>query len=209
MDSTSGLLPVTPRRLRAEYLASLHARNIDSNEALKLERSQAVAAKHDANTRKAAKNAKLGTKNANPTVPTSVKKTQRPNHSDSDQDGPLQNRPTSWTAIALSDVTLDWPVASKADIQGRWQTSLLAGGTHGSISLSQKEQRVHNAAAIALQSLKFHNHEADSMYHHTFEAHRLQDAVDLAIMQSEAEVDAAVDAALDTIDPDVIDKHLR
>lgn len=47
------------------------------------------------------------------------------------------------------------------------------------------------------------------MYHHTFEAYPLQDAVYLAVIQSEAEVDAAVDATLDMVDPDVIDEHLR
>ena len=192
MDNTSNRPSLTPQRLPVDFLASLHARNIDSEEALKLERSQAVAAQHVANTKKAAMNAKLRAKSV---TPTGVKKAKRPDHSNSDQDGPLQNRPTSRTAIALSDVTLDWPVASKADIQGRWQTSLLAGGTHNSVSLGQKEQRIHSAAAIALESLKSYNHEADLMYHHTFEAHRLQDSVDLAIMRSEAEVDAAIDAA--------------
>ena len=147
MDNTSNRPSLTPQRLPVDFLASLHARNIDSKEALKLERSQAVAAQHVAYTKKAAMNAKLRAKSV---TPTGVKKTKRPDHSNSDQDGPLQNRPTSRTAIALSDVTLDWPVASNTDIQGRWQTSLLAGGTHNSVSLSQKEQRIHSAAAIAL-----------------------------------------------------------
>ncbi|GAB7328951.1 hypothetical protein MBLNU13_g00821t1 [Cladosporium sp. NU13] len=129
-------------------------------------------------------NAKFGTKSKTPTKKTN---TQRPDHSDSDQDGPPQNRPTSKTAIALIEP---------------------AGGTHGSISLSQTEQRVRNAAAIALEGLKSYNHEADSMYHHATEAHRLQDAVDLAILQSDAEADAAVDATSDMIDLDGIDEHL-
>ena len=38
------------------------------------------------------------------------------------------------------------------------------------------------------------------MYHRTLEAHRLQDAVDLAFMRSEAEADAADETALDVID---------
>jgi hypothetical protein len=46
------------------------------------------------------------------------------------------------------------------------------------------------------------------MYHPTFEAHRHQDAVRLAAMQSETEADASVDAALSMIDQDVINEHL-
>ena len=38
------------------------------------------------------------------------------------------------------------------------------------------------------------------MYHRTLEAHRLQDAVDLAFMRSEAEADAADETALGVID---------
>lgn len=121
---------------------------------------------------------------------------------------PLRNRPKSRTAKVLWDAGLDSPIAADVEIQGRWEMSLLAGGTHGSVSLSQKTQKAHNAAATALETLKFYNREAHAMYHHTLEAHRLQDAVDLAIMQSEAEVDAADDAPLGMIDPSVLEKHL-
>ena len=38
------------------------------------------------------------------------------------------------------------------------------------------------------------------MYHRTLEAYRLQDAVDLAFMRSEADADAADETALDVID---------
>lgn len=204
MNNTSDLPSVTAQQILQAF-ATLHARNISSNETLKVERSHAVAAKHIENARKAATNAKLRTKSE---TPTSVKETQRPDYSDSGQDAPLHIRPTSRTATGSWDVTLDRPVTSKADIQGRWQTSLLAGGTHGSISFSQKEQRVHNAAAIALESLKSCYHEADSTNHHTFEAHQFQDAVDLAVMRSKAETDAADETTLDMIDPDVIRDHL-
>ena len=46
------------------------------------------------------------------------------------------------------------------------------------------------------------------MYHRTLKAHLHRDAVELARMQSEAEADAAVDAALGMIDPGVITDHL-
>ena len=45
------------------------------------------------------------------------------------------------------------------------------------------------------------------MYHRTPEAYRLQDAVDLAFMRSEADADAADDGALDMVDPDVIEDY--
>ena len=141
-------------------------------------------------------NAKLGPKSG---TPTSVKDTKRSEYSN--LDSPLQNRPTSRNAKVLWDAGLDSPIAADVEIQGRWETSLLSGGTHGSVWLGQKKQKAHNAAATALETLKFYNRKADAMYHHTLEAHRLQDAVDLAIMQSEAEADAAGDATLGMIDP--------
>ena len=203
MKNTSGRPPVTAEQLH-ETFAPLHARNIDSDEALKLERNQAVAAKHVVNTRKAVINAKPRSKSE---TSTSVKETRRPDHSDADRDRPLQNLPTSRTAISLRDAVSELPFATENEIQGRWQTSLLAGGTQGSVSLSQKEQRVHNAAATALERLKSYNHEADSMYHRTLEAHRLRDALDLAFMRIEAEADAADYGALDMVYPDVIEDY--
>jgi hypothetical protein len=130
-------------------------------------------------------------------------------HSDLSLRRPLQNQPTSRTATTLWDAALDSPIVSKAEIKRRWETTLLAGGTHGSVSLKKREQRLQNAPAAALSTVKSYIHkEADGMYHPTLEAHRHQDAVRLAAMQSEAEADAALDAALSTIDQDVINEHL-
>jgi hypothetical protein len=130
-------------------------------------------------------------------------------HSDLGLRRPLQNQPTSRTATTLWDAALDSPIVSKAEIKRRWETTLLSGGTHGSVSLKQREQSLQNAPAAALSTVKSYIHKkADGMYHPTFEAHRHQDAVRLAAMQSETEADASVDAALSMIDQDVINEHL-
>jgi hypothetical protein len=121
---------------------------------------------------------------------------------------PLQNQPTSRTATTLWDAALDSPIVSKAEIKRRWETTLLSGGTHGSVSLKQKELKLQTVAATALDAVKLYIHEADVTYHPTLEAHRYRDAVGLATMQSEAEADASIDAALDLIDQDVINEHV-
>ena len=46
------------------------------------------------------------------------------------------------------------------------------------------------------------------MYHPTLEAHLHQDAVGQAAVSSEADADAADDAALHRVDSDVIKEHL-
>lgn len=149
MSNTSGLPSATTQQLLAA-LTALQISNIASNEALKLERRPATAAKHVANARKAAKNAKLSTKSQ---TPTSVKGIQRPAGPELDQ-RPLQNLPTSRTAKSLWDAGVDLPIASGAEIQGRWKTNLLSGGTHGSVSLGEKEQKADNAAANCAQGFQ-------------------------------------------------------
>jgi curved DNA-binding protein CbpA len=60
---------------------------------------------------------------------------------------PLQNKPTARTAIATWDPALDERLVSDAEIEARWNKNLLSGGRSGSVSLSRKKQREHNAAA--------------------------------------------------------------
>jgi hypothetical protein len=154
----------------------LHEANTTSKEALRLERSDATRAKHDADARKAAMNVKPKSKSK------ASDDAQLLDHPHLERNRPLPNRTTSRTARAMWDAALDSPIAAEDEIQGRWQTSLLAGGTHGSVSLSQNEQKSHDAAATALKTVKSCIQEADAMYSPIFEAHPRQDAVDLAIM---------------------------
>ncbi|KAM0707931.1 hypothetical protein Q7P35_004580 [Cladosporium inversicolor] len=203
MNNASVLPSATTQQL-LEALAALQARNMEANEALKLERGHAIRAKHAANVRNAAKNVNLQTNSA---APTGVGVPQGLDHRDLNR-RPLQNRPTSRTATVLWDAALDLPIAAEAEVQGRWETSLLSDGTHGSVSLSEKKQKTDNAASTALKTPKSYIRKADAMFHPTLEAHRHQDALDLAIVQSEAEADAVDRAELRTIDRDVIKKHL-
>lgn len=254
MANDSGVPSLEPQYL-PEIFAALHARNIASEEALKLERSRATQAKYDDNDRKAKRNAKLrveseisqGVKDirrakrerallkrlaskwsardrnkanhlnnlvemaaAQSEIRDNARGSELPNleqetehlearsrnqshHSYLGLRRPPQNQPTSKTAKTLWDAALDCPIASEAEIRRRWQASLLAGGTNSSVSLKEKDQKAHNAAATALKTVKSCIQKADAMYHTPLEAHRRQDAVDLAIMRSEAEADAGHD----------------
>jgi hypothetical protein len=76
------------------------------------------------------------------------------------------------------------------------------------VAPSARQQKVPNVAATTLKTLKSYIRKADATYHPTLEEHRHQDAMDLAIMRSEVEADAADRAALRMVDRDVIKKHL-
>ena len=105
---------------------------------------------------------------------------------------PPQNQPTSMIATTQQHAA---PV-------------LPAGGTQGTMPPRTRQQKVPNIAATTLKTFKSSIRKADAMYHPILEAHLHQDAMDLAIMQNEAESDAADRAALRTIDRDVVKEHL-
>jgi hypothetical protein len=105
---------------------------------------------------------------------------------------PPQNQPTSTIATTLQHAA----------------PSLPAGGTQGTLLPNRSNQKVPNVAATTLKTFKSSIRKADAMYHPILEAHLHQDAMDLAIMQNEAEADAADRVALRTVDRDVVKEHL-
>lgn len=121
-----------------------------------------------------------------------AKSTNQPGHAHPNLGHSPQNQPTLTTVTAVQHLA---PV-------------LPAGGTHGTVTYRARQQKVHKVAAITFKTLKSYIRRADAMYHQTLEEHRHQDAMDLAIMRSEAEADAADRAALRMIDRDVVKQHL-
>jgi hypothetical protein len=124
-------------------------------------------------------------------------------------------RPRVKTGIAEAGAAFDEPLISDKEIRNRWDAALLKRGTSGSVSLSEKEKREGNAAAMAHASLRASIKEADDLHYRNFiarvrnhTAHMFQDALEEATMQQEAEIDASIDEALGLLDQDVIEQHL-
>lgn len=121
---------------------------------------------------------------------------------------PPQDQPTARTRTEIVEPSLDTPIASAAEIEGRWNQSLLKGGTSGSVSLAEKAQKDNNAAATSHKTLLALTKEADALYRCPTDRHLQQDAVDAAFVQAEEQVDAMVEEGMRTIDLDVREQHL-
>jgi hypothetical protein len=119
------------------------------------------------------------------------------------------------TGIPAVGAAFDEPVVSDKDIKHRWDADLLKGGTSGSVSLSEKENRERNAAATTHASFVASIKAADDLHYRNYitrvrnhSAHLFQDALETTSVQQEADIDARVDEALGLLDQDVIDQHL-
>lgn len=127
--------------------------------------------------------------------------------------GGPQNQPTARTATPIYSPDIDKPLCSDDDIRYRWDKQLLSGGTAGSVSLIQKKQRENNVAARSHRTLMARIKEAEEFYcpnrlSRLKNDHLLMNAVAMAVLQQESELDEMIDEALGMIDQDVIEQHL-
>jgi hypothetical protein len=136
-----------------------------------------------------------------------AKSTNQPGHAHPNLGHPPQNQPTQ-SQPTQSQPTQNQPALTTATAVQHVAPVLPAGGTHGTVTPSARQQKVPNVAATTFKTLKSYIRKTDAMYHQTLKEHRHQDAMDLAIMRSEAEADAADRAALRMIDRDVVKQHL-
>lgn len=127
---------------------------------------------------------------------------------------PLQNKPTARTARSTWDKALDERLVSDAQIEGRWNTSLLSGGRSGSVSLGQKNQREKNAVARAHKATLTLCEEADHMLkpaltgNRTFSAMEEEDLMQSAFVRTEEKAQARTERFLQVMDGEVTEQFL-
>lgn len=274
-----------PKRL-PETLASLHARNVSFQEALRSERQRALKAKHAADARKAAAQANIIAKNerlverreayaqrlereretkakqiakrckhltkslevsaekngegaealrdaaeqplldweqeedrleADAEHKKAVAAKAKHGSSASKSERPARNTPTAATARPMWDNAVDERLVSGAEINGRWDKKLLSGGGSGSVSLSQKKQKEHSAAAIMHKYTMALCEEADDMLkpalinktgNHTFSGLVEEEVMDEAFVGVEAYAEVRTEQVMRLMDKDVVEQYL-
>lgn len=176
--NTSGLPSIKPGQL-SEALASLHVRNIRSEDSPKLERSQATEANDDADTRKAATNVNSRTKGE---TSTDVEDAERPEREESlpkaakavapsvasssgselstweQEEDRLEAKSMNHADHSLSNLNHapqnpTTTTSAAAPAQSHGQTNLPAGGTHVPVPPTQTRQKVPNAVATTFKAL--------------------------------------------------------
>ncbi|KAK5124315.1 hypothetical protein LTR85_002018 [Meristemomyces frigidus] len=127
---------------------------------------------------------------------------------------PLQNKPTEETARPMWDDAVDERLVSDAEIRGRWDKSLLSGGRSGSVSLSQKKQKAHSAAARIHKYNMALCEEADHMVkraltgNRTFSALVEEEMMEMAFVGAETKAEARTERLLQVMDGEVVDRYL-
>jgi hypothetical protein len=134
--------------------------------------------------------------------------------SNSQLNRPLQNKATARTATAIWDPALDERLVSNAEIEARWNKNLLSGGRSGSVSLSQKKQREHNAAARMHKDNMALCDEADRLLkpaltgNRTFSFSEYEGLLKAAFMRTEQRAQARTDRFLQVTLGDVTEQFL-
>lgn len=130
--------------------------------------------------------------------------------------GVLQDKPTG-PPTPMWDGELDERLASKAEIQDRWDKNLLSGGRGGSVSLSLKKQRENNGAARLQKACLALCEEADRLIKpmltgskdHTFSGLEQDALEEQAFVETERKAVARTDRMLMLMmDEDIREQYL-